>query len=80
MTREAYLDVVKVKDEATQALLDSALAEVAEQDAKAEAVQRAYVASGSGDVRAFADMYGMHAHTVMRQLHRAQQLQANNAA
>ena len=80
LTREAYLDVVKVKDEATQALLDSALAEVAEQDAKAEAVQRAYVASGSGDVRAFADMYGMHAHTVMRQLHRAQQLQANNAA
>lgn len=76
LRREAYLAVVQVRDEATQALLDAALAEVAEQDAKAEAVERAYVASGSGDVRAFADMYGMPAHTVMRQLHRAKQLQA----
>ncbi|HEY4663423.1 MAG TPA: ProQ/FINO family protein [Comamonas sp.] len=80
MRREAYLEVVQVRDEATQALLDAALTEVAEQDAKAEAVERAYVASGSGDVRAFADMYGMNAHTVMRQLHRAKQLQANQTA
>jgi len=79
LSREAYLEVVKVNDEATQALLDAALAEMAEQDAKAEAVQRAYVASGSGDVRAFADMYGMDARTVMRQLHRAQQLQSGKS-
>ena len=76
LSREAYAERVQVRDEATQSLLDAALAEVAEQDAKAEAVQRAYVASGSGDVRAFADMYGMNAHQVMRQLHRASQLQA----
>ena len=79
LTREAYLDVVQVRDEATQALLDAALAEVAEQDAKAEAIERAYVASGSGDVRAFADMYGMHAAQVMRQLRRAKQLQEARA-
>ena len=80
LTREAYLDVVQVRDEATQALLDAALAEVAEQDAKAEAIERAYVASGSGDVRAFADMYGMHPAQVMRQLRRAKQLQEARAA
>ncbi|WP_455555473.1 ProQ/FinO family protein [Comamonas sp.] len=80
LTREAYLEVVQVRDESTQALLDAALTEVAEQDAKAEAVERAYVASGSGDVLAFADMYGMNAHTVMRQLRRAKQLQAGKAA
>ena len=80
LSREAFLEVVQVRDEATQALLDAAMAEVAEQDAKAEAVQRAYVASGSGDVRAFADMYGMNAHAVMRQLHRAQQLQSGTSA
>lgn len=80
LTREAYLDVVQVRDAATQALLDAALNEVAELDAKAEAVERAYVASGSGDVRAFADMYGMHAGQVMRQLRRAKQLQAARSA
>ena len=76
LSREAYLERVQVRDEATQQLLDAALNDAAEQDAKAEAVQRAYVASGSGDVRAFADMYGMDPRTVMRQLHRASQLQA----
>jgi len=69
-----------LRDADTQALLDAALDEVAEQDAKAEAVHRAYVASGSGDVHAFAEMYGMNAHTVMRQLHRAGQLQAARTA
>ena len=38
--------------------------------------KRAYVASGSGDVRAFADMYGMDARLVIRQLQRAKQLRA----
>lgn len=79
LSREAYAERVQVRDEATQALLDAALNEVAEQDAKAEAVQRAYVASGSGDIRAFAEMYGMDARAVMRQLHRASQLQAAQA-
>ncbi|MBF6632344.1 MAG: Fertility inhibition FinO [Comamonas sp.] len=80
LSREAYLQVVQVRDEATQALLDSALAEVAEQDAKAEAVQRAYTASGAETVEAFADMYGMNSHAVLRQLHRAKQLQTAREA
>ena len=80
LTREAYAECVQVRDEATQQLLDAALAEVAEQDAKAEAVQRAYAASGAASVEAFADMYGMNPHAVQRQLARAQQLQATQAA
>lgn len=79
LSRDAYLEVVQVRDEATQALLDAALAEVAEQDAKAEAVQRAFVASGSATVEAFADMYGMNPHAVQRQLNRAKQLQTTQA-
>lgn len=75
LRRDAYLECVQVRDEATQALLDAALDEVAEQDAKAEAVQRAFAASGAASVEAFADMYGMNPHAVQRQLHRAQQLQ-----
>lgn len=78
--RDAYLEVVQVRDEATQALLDAALTEVAEQDAKAEAVQRAFAASGADSVEAFADMYGMNPHAVQRQLGRAKQLQAARAA
>ena len=76
LSREAYVERVQVRDEATQQLLDAALNEAAAQDAKAEAVQRAYAASGSGDVRAFADMYGMDPRAVIRQLQRANQLQA----
>lgn len=76
LSREAYMAVVQVRDAATQTALEEALNEVAEQDAKAEAVERAYVASGSGDVRAFADMYGMDARLVIRQLQRAKQLRA----
>jgi ProP effector len=80
LSRDAYLEVVQVRDEATQALLDAALAEVAEQDAKAEAVQRAFAASGAASVEAFADMYGMNPHAVQRQLARAKQLQAVQTA
>lgn len=75
LSREAYLERVSVRDAATQALLDAALDEVAEHDAKAEAVQRAYTASGAVSVEAFAEMYGMNPHAVQRQLHRAKQLQ-----
>lgn len=76
LSREAYLEVVQVRDEATQTLLEAALNEVAEQDAKAEAVQRAFAASGADSVEAFADMYGLNPHAVQRQLQRAKQLQA----
>lgn len=79
LSRDAYLEVVQVRDEATQTLLDAALDEVAEQDAKAEAVQRAFTGSGAASIEAFADMYGMNPHAVQRQLHRAKQLQAQAA-
>lgn len=79
LSRDAYLEVVQVRDEVTQTLLDAALDEVAEQDAKAEAVQRAFAGSGAASIEAFADMYGMNPHAVQRQLHRAKQLQAQQA-
>ncbi|MBQ0131402.1 MAG: Fertility inhibition FinO [Comamonas sp.] len=80
LSRDAYLQVVQVRDEATQALLDQALIGVAEQDAKAEAVQRAFAGSGAESVEAFADMYGMNPQAVQRQLHRAKQLQTAREA
>lgn len=80
LSRDAYLEVVQVRDEATQALLDAALADVAAQDAKAEATARAFKASGADSVQAFADMYGMNPLAVQRQLARAQQLQAAKAS
>ncbi|GAB2486494.1 hypothetical protein GCM10027082_41840 [Comamonas humi] len=74
LSREAFLEKVQVRDEATQALLDAALQEVAEFDAKAEALARAYAASGKS-VAEFADMYGMHPGAVQRHLERAAQLE-----
>ena len=73
LSREAYLEKVQVRDEATQGMLSAALQEVAEFDAKAEALASAYAASGKS-VAEFADMYGMHPGAVQRHLERAQQL------
>ncbi|WCM88139.1 ProQ/FINO family protein [Acidovorax sp. NCPPB 3576] len=75
LTREAYDALVRGRDEAANALLDEAFAEVAERDAKAEALLRAFEASGS-TVAQFADMYGMDPRTAERSLHRARQLRA----
>lgn len=74
MTREAYLELVRGRDDATNALLDEALAEVSARVAKDEAILRAYEASGAASVDAFADMYGMQARTVAQQLERARRL------
>ena len=74
LTREAYLELVRGRDEATNALLDEALAEVAARSAKDEALLRAYEMSGAASVEAFADMYGMRARTVAQQLDRARRL------
>ena len=59
-------------------LLDEAFAEVAERDAKAEALARAFEASGQ-DEAAFADMYGMGARAVAQALARARRLRAGGA-
>lgn len=65
--RDAYAELVRSRDEATNALVDAALAEAAERIAKAEALLRAFEASGS-TVEQFADMYGMDPRAVVRTL------------
>ncbi|MEG2045861.1 MAG: ProQ/FINO family protein [Comamonas sp.] len=76
LNRDAYLEKVQLREPSALAKVEAALAVVAEQDAKAEAVLRAFEGSGADSVEAFADMYGMNAHQVQRQLHRAKQLKA----
>ncbi|WP_367067145.1 ProQ/FINO family protein [Oryzisolibacter sp. LB2S] len=73
LTREAYDALVRGRDERANALLDEAFAEVAERDARAEALARAFEASGATPAQ-FADMYGMDVHAVQRALARARQL------
>ena len=73
LTREAYDALVRGRVEKANALLDEAFAEVAERDAKAEALARAFEASGATPEQ-FADMYGMDARAVQRALARAKQL------
>jgi ProP effector len=58
LSREDYAALVRVQDEATNALVDEALAEMAVQAAKREALLRAFEASGKTEAE-FADMYGM---------------------
>ena len=75
LSRDAFLERVQVKDEATQALLGAAMQEVAEFDAKAEALATAHAASGKS-VAEFAEMYGMHPAAAERHLQRAAQIKA----
>ncbi|HSV36935.1 MAG TPA: ProQ/FINO family protein [Ramlibacter sp.] len=58
LTREQYGERVPTSDPLAQAALDEAFAELGEQVAKAEALRRAYAASGRS-VEAFAEMYGL---------------------
>jgi hypothetical protein len=51
---------VQLREPSALAKVEAALAVVAEQDAKAEAVLRAFEGSGAETVDAFADMYGMN--------------------
>ena len=69
---EAYGALVRGRNEEANALLDAALADVAAEDARAEALQRAFEASGK-DEAGFADMYGLDPRQVARQLARARQ-------
>ena len=70
LTREAYDALVRGRDDKANALLDEAFAEVAERDAKAEALARAFEASGATPEQ-FADMYGMDRRAVTQSLARA---------
>ena len=70
LSREAYTTLVQSKDEAANAVLEQAMSEAAEYDAKDEATRRAFEASGQ-TVEAFADMYGLHPKAVADALSRA---------
>lgn len=70
LTREAYAERVRGRDESANALLDEALAEAAARAAKDEALLRAFEASGQA-VSAFAELYGLDPRAAERTLARA---------
>ncbi|SDY02927.1 ProQ/FINO family protein [Variovorax sp. YR634] len=70
LDREAYAVLVRSRDENNNAVVDEALAELAQQAAKREALLRAFEASGRSE-QEFADMYGMKHGEVTRTLQRA---------
>jgi len=71
LSREAYAELVRSRDEAANAVLDEALAGAAARSAKDEALLRAFEASGQKTVQAFADMYGMDPRAATTSLNRA---------
>lgn len=70
LSREAYDELVRSRDESANAVLDEALAEAAARGAKDEALLRAFEASGQ-TVELFADMYGMDPRAAAQMLERA---------
>ena len=64
-----YASLVRVQDEATNALLDDAMAELRLETAKREALMVTFTASGKTEAE-FADMYGMDLKVVSRVLAR----------
>lgn len=84
LSREDYAERVRTRDEAANAVLDEAFAELAERAAKDEALLRTFESTGQS-IEAFADMYGMDVRVVTRSLGNAQarldaQAQAQSAA
>ena len=71
-----YAALVRVQDEATNALLDDALAELKAEAAKREALMTTFTASGKTEAE-FADMYGMDLKLVSNVLARVRQEEAN---
>lgn len=66
----AYAELVRGRDEAANAMLEEAMAEVEARAAKTEALLQAFKASGKS-LDVFADMYGMDPRAVSRMLARA---------
>jgi ProP effector len=80
LSRAAYVELVRSRDEAANAVLDEAMADAAARSAKDEALLRAFDASGQ-TVEAFADMYGLDPRDAARSLERARRSkQAETAA
>lgn len=75
--REAYAERVRARDDASNAALDDALAELGRQAAKREALARAFEASGKTEAE-FADMYGMDPKEVARTLNRVRRDKAED--
>jgi ProP effector len=69
LSREEYTARVRVQDEAVNALLDDAFAELGIQAARREALVRAFEASGKSTDE-FAGMYGMNAGDVTQAVER----------
>jgi sRNA-binding protein len=78
LSREAYTELVRSRDEAANTLLDEALAESSGRAARGEALLRAFEASGQ-TVAAFADMYGLDPQEAGRTLEQARRLKATAA-
>jgi hypothetical protein len=70
MTRDDYATLVLTRDEALNAIVNTALAEAAERNARDEALLRAFEA-GSATVEAFAEMYGLDTSFAAASLERA---------
>lgn len=70
LSRDAYAEKVRTRDEAAGALLDEALAEASARAARDEALLRAFEA-GNTTVEAFADMYGLDPRQAPRTLEAA---------
>ena len=79
LTREAYTELVVSRDDSVNAILEEAFAEWSARNAKAEALLRAFEASGS-TLEQFADMYGMDPRATGQQLERARKLAARAAS
>lgn len=75
LAREDYAERVRVQDEATNALLDDALAELKLEAAKRDALMAAFKASGRTEAE-FADMYGMNPAEVAAVLERVRRDQS----
>ncbi len=79
LSREAYTELVRSRDEEANALLDEALAQASERVARGEALLRAFESSGQ-TVEAFADMYGLDPQAARRTLDQARRPKATVAA
>lgn len=79
LAREDYAVLVRSRDANINAIVDEALASLAGQDAKAEALLRAFEASAKSE-QEFADMYGMKHGEVVRTLQRARAARQGAAA
>lgn len=71
LSAEDYVQLVRGRDEAANAVLDEALAIAAERRARDEALLRAFESGGATSVESFAEMYGLDPRAAAASLQRA---------